>query len=73
MVETQGPTVDAVSIAFGVLTLVSISLRLWARIFVVKSLGIDDCEYRNIHIGVDLGDMKLTKMIVDLICIAAVS
>ncbi|KAJ4419478.1 hypothetical protein N0V82_004923 [Gnomoniopsis sp. IMI 355080] len=42
MVETQGPTVDAVSIAFGVLTLVTISLRLWARIFVVKSLGIDD-------------------------------
>lgn len=60
MVETQGPTVDAVSIAFGVLTLVSISLRLWARIFVVKSLGIDDCEYTNVHFGEGLGDMKLT-------------
>lgn len=45
MVESQGATVDAVAIAFGALSVVSISLRLWARIFVVKSFGPDDCEY----------------------------
>lgn len=56
MVETQGPTVDAVSIAFGVLTLITISLRLWARIFVVKSLGVDDCEYTNFYSGEGLGN-----------------
>ncbi|ORY64954.1 uncharacterized protein BCR38DRAFT_408706 [Pseudomassariella vexata] len=42
MSETQGPTVITVAVVFGVLTFFVISLRLWARIFLVKSLGPDD-------------------------------
>ncbi|KXJ86200.1 hypothetical protein Micbo1qcDRAFT_37079 [Microdochium bolleyi] len=40
--ETQGPTVSAVAIAFTVITIVAVSLRVWARIFLVKSFGTDD-------------------------------
>ncbi|KAH7031396.1 uncharacterized protein B0I36DRAFT_323839 [Microdochium trichocladiopsis] len=40
--ESQGPTVTAVAIAFTVITVVAVSLRVWARIFLVKSFGTDD-------------------------------
>ncbi|CAJ2513924.1 Uu.00g020430.m01.CDS01 [Anthostomella pinea] len=41
-VDNEGPTVTAVAIAFGVLTAIVISLRSWARIWLVKSFGADD-------------------------------
>lgn len=44
MAETQGPTVITVSIIFAVISFLAVSLRLWARIFVVKSVWSDDCE-----------------------------
>ncbi|KAH6647487.1 hypothetical protein BKA67DRAFT_662274 [Truncatella angustata] len=40
--DTQGPTVMSVAIVFGIMTLIAISLRLWARIFLVKHIGSDD-------------------------------
>ncbi|KAI1846100.1 hypothetical protein JX266_007909 [Neoarthrinium moseri] len=40
--ESQGPLVTAVAIVFGVITAIAISLRLWARLFLVKRMGADD-------------------------------
>lgn len=42
MAETQGPTVTTVSVVFGVITILTISLRLFARIHITKSFGPDD-------------------------------
>lgn len=44
MAETQGPTVTTVSVVFGVITILTISLRLFARIHITKSFGPDDGE-----------------------------
>ncbi|KAL8291200.1 hypothetical protein RB597_005481 [Gaeumannomyces tritici] len=41
-VETQSPTVMAVAVAFAVITFVVVGLRLYARIFLVQHVGIDD-------------------------------
>ncbi|KLU90438.1 hypothetical protein MAPG_10292 [Magnaporthiopsis poae ATCC 64411] len=41
-VETQSPTVIAVAVAFAIITFVILSLRLYARIFLVKHVGKDD-------------------------------
>ncbi|KAI1336384.1 integral membrane protein [Xylariaceae sp. FL0016] len=38
----KGPTVIGIAIAFGSLTLCAISLRVWARVWLVKSFGWDD-------------------------------
>lgn len=46
MAETQGPTVTTVSVVFGVITILTISLRLFARIHITKSFGPDDGELR---------------------------
>lgn len=43
MAETQGPTVVGISIAFAVITIFVIILRLFARIYVLKKMGVDDC------------------------------
>ena len=40
--DTQGPVVTAVAIAFTVITIIAVSMRVWARIFLVKSFGTDD-------------------------------
>lgn len=40
--ESQGPTVTTVSVVFGVITIVTISLRLFARIHITRSFGLDD-------------------------------
>ncbi|KAK8069789.1 hypothetical protein PG994_006405 [Apiospora phragmitis] len=40
--ESQGPTVTSLAIIFAAITVVAISLRLWARIFLVKKVGADD-------------------------------
>ncbi|KAJ0114139.1 hypothetical protein J7T55_007973 [Diaporthe amygdali] len=42
MAESQGPTVTTVSVVFGVITILTISLRLFARIHITKSFGPDD-------------------------------
>ncbi|KAL4913886.1 hypothetical protein BDW62DRAFT_220465 [Aspergillus aurantiobrunneus] len=42
MAETQGPKVTGIAIAFAVITLVVIILRLFARIYVLKKMGVDD-------------------------------
>ena len=42
--ESQGPTVNAVAIVFAIITAVTITLRLWARVFIVKKVGADDGE-----------------------------
>lgn len=44
MAETQGPTVTTVSVVFGVITILTISLRLFARIYITRSFGPDDGE-----------------------------
>lgn len=43
-VETQSPTVIAVAVAFAIITFVILSLRLYARIFLVNHVGKDDCK-----------------------------
>jgi len=45
MAGTQGPTVVAVAITFAVISFVTIFLRLWARVFVAKTVGADDGLY----------------------------
>lgn len=42
--DSQGPTVNSVAIVFGVMTAIVLSLRLWARIFLVKHIGLDDSQ-----------------------------
>lgn len=44
-VETHGPTVTAVALTFAVVSFITIVLRLWSRIFVVKTFGTDDGVY----------------------------
>ena len=42
MAESQGPTANVVSIVFGCITFFVICLRMFARIYVVGKVGIDD-------------------------------
>ncbi|KAH8756343.1 integral membrane protein [Diaporthe sp. PMI_573] len=42
MGESQGRTVTTVSVVFGVITIITISLRLFARIHITRSFGVDD-------------------------------
>ncbi|KAB2578780.1 Integral membrane protein [Lasiodiplodia theobromae] len=42
MAESQGPTVVTISVIFAVITFIIMSLRLWARIFIVQKVGYDD-------------------------------
>ncbi|KAL4876445.1 hypothetical protein BJY04DRAFT_231626 [Aspergillus karnatakaensis] len=42
MAETQGPTVVGIAIAFAAITVVVLLLRLFARIYVLKKMGVDD-------------------------------
>lgn len=44
MAESQGPVVNSVAIIFAVISFFAIVLRIWARAFIVRSLGADDCE-----------------------------
>lgn len=44
MAETQGPTVVGIAIAFAAITFLVIILRLFARIYVLKKMGVDDCK-----------------------------
>lgn len=45
MAESQGPVVNSVAIIFAVISFFAIVLRIWARAFIVRSLGADDCKY----------------------------
>lgn len=42
---TQGPTAVAISVVFAVITFIVISLRLFSRIVVVRSVGLDDSKF----------------------------
>ncbi|KAF5971264.1 integral membrane protein [Fusarium coicis] len=65
MTESQGSTVNSVAICFAVISFCAVVLRLWARTFIVRSLGADDCEYAGPLIGVLL-------TVADLICVGAI-
>lgn len=43
--ESQGPTVNAISIVFAIITAVVMLARLYARVFLVQKLGLDDGEF----------------------------
>ena len=40
--ENKGPQVEGVAIAFLTISWIAVALRLYCRLFVVKSFGIDD-------------------------------
>ncbi|KKY18262.1 putative integral membrane protein [Diplodia seriata] len=42
MAESQGPTVVTISVVFAIITFIIMTLRLWARIFIVQKVGYDD-------------------------------
>lgn len=42
---SQGPTVVGICIAFAVLTFITLVLRLFARIYVLGKMGLDDCKW----------------------------
>jgi hypothetical protein len=42
---TQGPTAIAISIVFAVVAFFVISLRLFSRIAIVRSAGVDDGKF----------------------------
>lgn len=42
---SQGPMVMGICVAFAVLTFIVLTLRLFARIYVLGQMGIDDCEW----------------------------
>lgn len=44
MAATQGPVIAGVAISFAILSFVTICLRLFARIYVLKRMGLDDCK-----------------------------
>lgn len=41
--ESRGPLVNAIAIAFAVISFITLCLRLFARVFISKSIGPDDC------------------------------
>jgi hypothetical protein len=41
---SQGPVVVGICLAFAVLTFIVLSLRLFARVYVLGKMGVDDCE-----------------------------
>jgi hypothetical protein len=43
--ESVGQTVISISIAFGAITTVVIFLRLFARVHIIKTIGVDDGKY----------------------------
>ena len=45
MAESKGPVIAGVAISFAILSFVVICLRLFARIYVLKRMGLDDCKY----------------------------
>ncbi|KAL4806078.1 hypothetical protein BDV18DRAFT_160146 [Aspergillus unguis] len=42
MVQSQGPTVTGIAVAFAIVTAVVLVLRLFARLYVLKKVGVDD-------------------------------
>jgi hypothetical protein len=43
--DSQGPVVVGISIAFAIVTFVVFSLRMFARVVVLKNVGVDDCKF----------------------------
>lgn len=42
--ESQAPVLVGISVGFAVLTFLVISLRLFARIYVLGKMSVDDCK-----------------------------
>lgn len=42
--ESQAPVLVGISIGFAILTFIVISLRLFARIYVLGKMSVDDCK-----------------------------
>lgn len=42
---SQGPVVVGICVAFAALTFVVLALRLFARIYVLGQMGVDDCKW----------------------------
>lgn len=45
MSENRGPVIEWVTVVLGAVTAIAVTLRLWARAFIVKSLGADDGKF----------------------------
>lgn len=43
--DSQGPVVVGIAIAFAVVTFVVICLRMFTRVVVLQSVGVDDCKF----------------------------
>lgn len=43
--DSKGPIVIGVALAFAILTFIVIVLRLFARIYVLRQMGFDDCMF----------------------------
>ncbi len=71
MEEDRGPVVVGVATVFAFVTAVAILLRLWARTFIVKSVGADDGKTRPTLR--ETAEPAADGEILALICIAAVS
>ena len=41
---TQGPMVVGICVAFAALTFIVLALRLFARVYVLGQMGVDDCR-----------------------------
>lgn len=42
---SQGPVVVGICLAFAILTFIVLALRLFARIYVLGKMGVDDCQF----------------------------
>lgn len=45
MSDSQGHTVVTISIVFGVLSIIVMALRLFARVMILGKMGMDDGEF----------------------------
>lgn len=43
--ESQAPVITGICIGFAILTFIVLILRLFARIYVLAKMGVDDCEW----------------------------
>lgn len=43
--ESQAPVITGICIGFAILTFIVLVLRLFARIYVLGKMGVDDCEW----------------------------
>ncbi|KAJ5901880.1 hypothetical protein N7495_002408 [Penicillium taxi] len=60
---SQGPVIVGICAAFSVLTFLVLCLRLFARIYVLGKMGVDDCKYLSfVHPARSFPDLYLTVL-----------